>query len=170
MAWSALGWRGHLDRVGTDPIPARPIFLIMRNEYLLAVQASTPICTKVQIRGFGSVGRLRRPPPPMVLGWKYLHSMQRFWGAFWLLVILIKMTKMSQNLCIGWGFWAFLPFLAKWPKLAACLTTAKSRIVRHAASFGILSKNEPKLAACLTICRQQAAGPAGGLDRSRPRI
>ena len=44
----------------------------------------------------------------MVLGWKYLHSMQRFLGPFLVFGHFVKMTKMTQKPLHGMGgFWGF---------------------------------------------------------------
>ena len=60
------------------------------------------------------VGRLRRPPPPLVWGWKYLHSMQRFWRGFGDFVKNDKIVKSPpkplHGMEVGEGFGNFVIF------------------------------------------------------------
>ena len=61
-------------------------------------------------------GDPRWSPPPMVWGWKYLHSMQRFLAAFGGFVIFDKIVKMAPKPLHGMGVGGHFGFLSKMVK------------------------------------------------------
>ena len=71
----------------------------------------------------------------MVLGWKYLRSMQRFWLGFGGFCHFGKNAKFSPKHLHGMGFWRDLGFLVKMAKTRCVSDLTKSIFVRHAASF-----------------------------------
>ena len=72
----------------------------------------------------------------MVLGWKYLHSMQRFWGHFGGIVNFGNFAKMVPKPLHGMGFLGVLVIFGKMAKTRCVSDSQELVIVRHAASFG----------------------------------
>ena len=72
----------------------------------------------------------------MVLGWKYPHSMQRFWGSILLFGNFVKNDKIGPKPLHGMGSGPVLSFLVKLAKTRCVSDLALLILVRHAASFG----------------------------------
>ena len=77
----------------------------------------------------------------MVLGWKYLHSMQRFWRAFCHFGIFVNFGKMPSKPLHGMGVGGHFGKMAK----TRCVSDLALLVfVRYAASFGYFGKNGAK--------------------------
>ena len=98
----------------------------------------------------------------MVLGWKYLHSMQRFLVGFFGFCHFWQNAKNPAKTSAWDGvFWWVLVFCQKWPKLAACLTCKSLFVSDTQRVLAFLGKNGSKLAACLTKCRSLVPTTSG---------
>ena len=68
-------------RLVPTPFRIDPIFWVWEvRSILLVVRAR--LAQILRIWGLEELPTQGLGPPPMVLEWKYLHSMQRFWGGF----------------------------------------------------------------------------------------
>ena len=126
ITWGRLG----ADPKRQDPFLGPRIMRSMMRGLRCASFARTTEGSKW--RAFGP----RRSPPPMVWGWKYLHSMQRFLGAILVFVILTICQNGRQNLCMGWRLAAIFGILSKMAKTRCVSDLTKSSFVRYATSFG----------------------------------
>ena len=80
----------------------------------------------------------------MVLGWKYLHSMQRFLVGFGGFCQNGKSCQIPTKPLHGMGFWRVLVIFVILAKTRCVSDLALSLFVRHAASFGHFDKNGAK--------------------------